>query len=111
TKNRFTATVTEEEIAQIVSKQTGIPLTRLEEKETAKLLRMEEYLKKRVLGQDEAVASVSRAIRASRAGIADPQKPIGSFVFLGPTGVGKTELAKSLAEFLFDDEDALIRID
>jgi ATP-dependent Clp protease ATP-binding subunit ClpC len=110
-KNRFTATVTEEEIAQIVSKQTGIPLTRLEEKETAKLLRMEEYLKRRVLGQDEAVAAVSRAIRASRAGIADPQKPIGSFVFLGPTGVGKTELAKSLAEFLFDDQDALIRID
>jgi len=72
---------------------------------------MEDYLKRRVVGQDEAVASVSRAIRAARAGIADPQKPIGSFVFLGPTGVGKTELAKTLAEFLFDDEDALIRID
>jgi len=85
--------------------------TRMEEKETSKLLRMEEHLKRRVIGQDEAVAAVSRAIRASRAGISDPQKPIGSFVFLGPTGVGKTELAKSLAEFLFDDQDALIRID
>jgi ATP-dependent Clp protease ATP-binding subunit ClpC len=110
-KDRFSATVTEEHIAQIVSKQTGIPLKRLEEQETSKLLRMEEYLKLRVVGQDEAVESVSRAIRASRAGISDPKKPIGSFVFLGPTGVGKTELAKSLAEFMFDDEDALIRID
>ncbi|HTB22848.1 MAG TPA: ATP-dependent Clp protease ATP-binding subunit [bacterium] len=110
-KDQASAVVTEEQVAQIVSKQTGIPLTRLEQKETAKLLDMESYLKRRVLGQDEAVASVSRAIRASRAGIADPNKPIGSFVFLGPTGVGKTELAKTLAEFLFDDEDALIRID
>jgi ATP-dependent Clp protease ATP-binding subunit ClpC len=110
-KDRFSATVTEEHIAQIVSRQTGIPLKRLEEQETSKLLRMEEFLKLRVVGQDEAVESVSRAIRASRAGISDPKKPIGSFVFLGPTGVGKTELAKSLAEFLFDDEDAMIRID
>jgi ATP-dependent Clp protease ATP-binding subunit ClpC len=110
-KNKYTAVVGEEDISQIVSRQTGIPLTRLEEKETSKLLRMEEYLKRRVVGQDEAVAAVSRAIRASRAGISDPNKPIGSFVFLGPTGVGKTELAKSLAEFLFDDQDALIRID
>jgi len=110
-KNKYTAVVGVEDIAMIVSRQTGIPLTRLEEKETSKLLRMEEYLKRRVVGQDEAVASVSRAIRASRAGISDPNKPIGSFVFLGPTGVGKTELAKSLAEFLFDDQDALIRID
>jgi ATP-dependent Clp protease ATP-binding subunit ClpC len=110
-KNKYTAVVGVEDIAVIVSRQTGIPLTRLEEKETSKLLRMEEYLKRRVVGQDEAVASVSRAIRASRAGISDPNKPIGSFVFLGPTGVGKTELAKSLAEFLFDDQDALIRID
>jgi len=110
-KDKASAEVTEEQVAQIVAKQTGIPLARLEQKETEKLLNMEDYLKRRVLGQDEAVASVSRAIRASRAGIADPQKPIGSFVFLGPTGVGKTELAKTLAEFLFDDEDALIRID
>ncbi len=110
-KDRFSAIVTDEHIAQIVAKQTGIPLKRLEEQETSKLLRMEEYLKRRVVGQDAAVESVSRAIRASRAGIADPKKPIGSFVFLGPTGVGKTELAKSLAEFLFDDEDAMIRID
>ena len=110
-KDKASAVVTEEQVAQIVSKQTGIPLTRLEQKETEKLLKMEDYLKRRVVGQDEAVASVSRAIRAARAGIADPQKPIGSFVFLGPTGVGKTELAKTLAEFLFDDEDALIRID
>jgi ATP-dependent Clp protease ATP-binding subunit ClpC len=110
-KDKASATVTEEQVAQIVSKQTGIPLTRLEQKETEKLLNMEGYLKKRVVGQDEAVEAVSRAIRASRAGIADPNKPIGSFVFLGPTGVGKTELAKTLAEFLFDDEDALIRID
>ncbi len=110
-KDKASATVTEEQVSQIVSKQTGIPLTRLEQKETEKLLNMESYLKKRVVGQDEAVESVSRAIRASRAGIADPNKPIGSFVFLGPTGVGKTELAKTLAEFLFDDEDALIRID
>jgi ATP-dependent Clp protease ATP-binding subunit ClpC len=110
-KDKASAVVTEEQVAQIISKQTGIPLTRLEQKETEKLLNMEEYLKRRVVGQDEAVSSVSRAIRAARAGIADPNKPIGSFVFLGPTGVGKTELAKSLAEFLFDDEDALIRID
>ena len=94
-----------------MARQTGIPLKRLEEQETSKLLRMEEFLKLRVVGQDEAVESVSRAIRASRAGISDPKKPIGSFVFLGPTGVGKTELAKSLAEFLFDDEDSLIRVD
>ncbi len=110
-KEKSGAVVDVEHIARIVSKQTGIPLTRLEQKETEKLLNMEGYLKRRVLGQDEAVATVSRAIRAARAGIADPNKPIGSFVFLGPTGVGKTELAKSLAEFLFDDEDALIRID
>ena len=110
-KDKASATVTEEQVAQIVAKQTGIPLARLEQKETEKLVNMESYLKKRVVGQDEAVESVSRAIRASRAGIADPGKPIGSFVFLGPTGVGKTELAKTLAEFLFDDEDALIRID
>jgi ATP-dependent Clp protease ATP-binding subunit ClpC len=110
-KDKASAVVTEEQVAQIVSKMTGIPLTRLEQKETEKLLNMESYLKKRVVGQDEAVESVSRAIRAARAGISDPQKPIGSFVFLGPTGVGKTELAKTLAEFLFDDEDAMIRID
>jgi ATP-dependent Clp protease ATP-binding subunit ClpC len=110
-KDKASATVTADQISEIVSKQTGIPLTRLEQKETTKLLAMEEHLKRRVVGQDEAVESVSRAIRAARAGISDPGKPIGSFVFLGPTGVGKTELAKSLAEFMFDDEDAMIRID
>jgi len=101
----------EEDIAGIVSKITGIPLIKLEEKESSKLLRMEEYLHKRIVGQDEAIKAVSRAIRRSRAGIKNRKKPIGSFIFLGPTGVGKTELARVLAEFLFDNEDALIRVD
>jgi ATP-dependent Clp protease ATP-binding subunit ClpC len=90
---------------------TGIPITRIEEKESEKLLRMEEDLRKSIVGQDEAVAAVSRAIRRNRAGLRDPRRPIGSFIFLGPTGVGKTELARVLARFLFDDPDALIRID
>jgi ATP-dependent Clp protease ATP-binding subunit ClpC len=103
--------VTAEEIAYIVSKWTGIPLYQIEEEESAKLMRMEEELGKRVVGQSEAIQGVSRAIRRSRAGIKNPNRPVGSFVFLGPTGVGKTELAKALAEFLFGTEEALIRVD
>jgi ATP-dependent Clp protease ATP-binding subunit ClpC len=104
-------TVDGEDVAQIVSQWTGIPVTRMFEEEAQKLLHMEERLHERVKGQDEAVVAVSEAIRRSRAGLADPRRPIGSFIFLGPTGVGKTELAKALAEFLFDDEDAMVRID
>ncbi|MBI4550911.1 MAG: ATP-dependent Clp protease ATP-binding subunit [Candidatus Latescibacteria bacterium] len=103
--------VTEDDIAQIIANMTGIPVFRLEEKESQLLLRMEEELKRRVVGQDEAIQSLSKAIRRSRAGLKNPNRPIGSFVFLGPTGVGKTYLAKALAEFLFQDVDALIRID
>ncbi|HLQ67782.1 MAG TPA: ATP-dependent Clp protease ATP-binding subunit [Candidatus Limnocylindrales bacterium] len=98
-------------IAQVISRMTGIPISRIEEKESEKLLRMEEEIRKSIVGQDEAVAAVSRAIRRNRAGLRDPRRPIGSFIFLGPTGVGKTELARVLARFLFDDPDALIRID
>ena len=100
-----------ESIAQIVGKWTGIPVSRLVESERDKLVRMEEFLKHRVVGQDEALRLVSDAVRRSRAGLGDPSKPIGSFLFLGPTGVGKTETCKALAEFLFDTEDALVRID
>jgi len=100
-----------EDVAEVVSRWTGVPVTRLIEGEVAKLVRMEEVLRRRVVGQDEAVAAVANAIRRSRAGLADPHRPIGSFLFLGPTGVGKTELARALAEFLFDDERAMIRID
>ncbi|MEO0270198.1 MAG: ATP-dependent Clp protease ATP-binding subunit [candidate division WOR-3 bacterium] len=103
--------VTEDDIAYVVSRWTGIPLTRIEEEEQMRLLRMEEELRKKVIGQDAAIELISRAIRRSRAGIKDPRRPIGSFIFLGPTGVGKTHLAKILAEFLFGDENALIRID
>ena len=103
--------VDEEDIAEVVSKWTGIPVSRMLEGETQKLLRMEERLKKRVVGQDEAISAVADAVRRARAGIQDPNRPIGSFIFLGPTGVGKTELARALAEFLFDDENALVRID
>ncbi|HLS28916.1 MAG TPA: ATP-dependent chaperone ClpB [Opitutales bacterium] len=103
--------VTEEEIADIVSRWTGVPVTRLVEGEKEKLLRLEEVLHKRVIGQDEAVTAVSDAILRARSGIKDPRRPIGSFIFLGPTGVGKTELAKSLAETLFDTEENMIRID
>ena len=104
-------TVTENEIADIVGKWTGIPVSRLMEGEREKLLRLDEIIHKRVIGQDEAVRLVTEAIQRSRAGIADPNRPIGSFLFLGPTGVGKTELAKSLADCLFDDEHNLVRID
>ena len=103
--------VDEDDIAEVVSKWTGIEVSRLVESEMQKLLRMEEFLHKRVIGQDEAVTVVSDAIRRARSGLKDPKRPIGSFIFLGPTGVGKTELAKSLAEFLFNEEDSLIRID
>jgi len=103
--------VGEEEIAKIVSKWTGIPVGRLLEGEVQKLVHMEERLRQRVVGQDTALASVSNAIRRSRSGLSDPNRPIGSFLFLGPTGVGKTELARALAEFLFDDERAIIRLD
>jgi ATP-dependent Clp protease ATP-binding subunit ClpC len=101
----------EEEISFIVSRWTGIPVTRLQEAETARLLRMEDELHNSVIGQDEAIKAISKAIRRSRAGLKDPRRPIGSFVFSGPTGVGKTELARSLAKFLFADESALIRVD
>jgi ATP-dependent Clp protease ATP-binding subunit ClpB len=103
--------VTEEDVAAVVARWTGIPVDRMLEGERAKLLRMEEELRKRVVGQDEALKAVANAVRRARAGLQDPNRPIGSFLFLGPTGVGKTELTKALAEFLFDDERALVRID
>ena len=103
--------VTDEEIAKIISRWTGIPVTKLMEGEREKILNLDKILHKRVIGQDEAVEKVSEAIMRSRAGIGDPRRPIGSFMFLGPTGVGKTELAKSLAEALFDDEHNMVRID
>ncbi len=103
--------VTEEDIAQVVSSWTGIPVSRLQEGERAKLVRLEEHLHQRVVGQDAAIKAVANAVRRARAGLQDPNRPIGSFIFLGPTGVGKTELSRALAEFLFDDENAMIRID
>jgi ATP-dependent Clp protease ATP-binding subunit ClpB len=103
--------VTEEDIAEIVAKWTGVPVTRMLESEVQKLVRMEDNLRRRVIGQDEAVTAVANAVRRSRAGLKDPNRPIGSFIFMGPTGVGKTELARALAEFLFDDESAMVRID
>lgn len=103
--------VTDEEIAEVVSKWTGVPVSRMLEAEREKLLRMEDVLHSRVIGQDEAVVAVSNAVRRSRAGLSDPNRPNGSFLFLGPTGVGKTELCKALAEFLFDTQDAMVRID
>lgn len=104
-------TVTEEDIAVVASKWTGIPVTKLTQSETDKILKMEEYLHERIIGQDEGVKAISQAIRRSRTGLGDPKKPIGGFLFLGPTGVGKTALAKTLAAFLFGDENAMIRID
>ena len=103
--------VTSEEIAEIVSKWTGIPVTKMLEGEQQKLLGMEDRLRQRVVGQDEALGVVSNAVRRARAGLQDPSRPIGSFIFLGPTGVGKTETARALAEYLFDDEQAMVRID
>ncbi len=110
-RNEYTITVTGDMIAHIVAQWTGIPVERIEESESARLLRMEEELHKRIIGQDEAIAAVSRAIRRSRTGLRSGRRPIGSFIFLGPTGVGKSELAKVLAEFLFDDANALVRLD
>jgi ATP-dependent Clp protease ATP-binding subunit ClpB len=103
--------VDEEDVAEVVSKWTGIPVSRMLEGEVEKLIRMEERLRQRVVGQDDAINAVSNAVRRARAGLQDPNRPIGSFIFMGPTGVGKTELARALAEFLFDDEQAMIRID
>ena len=103
--------VTGDDIIHIVSKWTGVPLNRMEQKEAQKLLKMEEELKRQVIGQDEALIAISKALRRSRADLKDPRRPIGSFIFLGPTGVGKTFLARSLAEFMFGDADALIQID
>ena len=110
-KRLLSEQVTEDEIADVVAAWTGIPVSRMLEAEKAKLLVMEERLHKRVVGQDEAVAAVSNAVRRSRSGLQDPHRPIGSFMFLGPTGVGKTELCKALAEVMFDDENAMVRID
>ena len=103
--------MTEEEIAEVVSAWTGVPVSRMMETERAKLLVMEDRLHQRLIGQDEAVEAVSNAVRRSRSGLQDAQRPIGSFLFLGPTGVGKTELCKALAEVLFDDENAMVRLD
>src|SRR6266567_2102699 len=103
--------VTEEDIAEVVSSWTGIPVSRLQEAEREKLVKLEEHLHQRVVDQDEAIKAVANAVRRARAGLQDPNRPLGSFIFLGPTGVGKTELSRALAEFLFDDENAMIRID
>jgi ATP-dependent Clp protease ATP-binding subunit ClpC len=111
TQEKHKPVITKEDVAYVVSKMTGIPLFKLEEEESNKLLQMESYLHKRIVGQEEAISAVCRAIRRSRAGLKETKKPIGSFIFLGPTGVGKTELARAVAEFLFNSEDALVRID
>ena len=110
-KVREKSTVSEEDVAEIVASWTGIPVRRLAKEESERLLNLEEELHRRVVSQDEAVAAVARSIRRARAGLKDPKRPIGSFIFLGPTGVGKTELARALAESLFGDEDAMVRID
>jgi ATP-dependent Clp protease ATP-binding subunit ClpB len=111
TKSFLKEEVDDEDVAEIVAKWTGIPVSKLLEGEMDKLIKMEERLRKRVVGQDHAINSVSDAVRRARAGLQDPNRPIGSFIFMGPTGVGKTELARALAEFLFDDETSMIRID
>lgn len=103
--------VTEEDIAKVVANWTGIPVSRLQESERAKLVHMEDWLHDRVIGQEQAVVAVANSVRRARAGLQDANRPIGSFIFLGPTGVGKTELSKALAEFLFDDESAMVRVD
>jgi len=110
-KGEMETQVTDEDVAFIVSKWTGIPLVRLEEKETEKFLKMENGLRKRVVGQDEAISAIAHAVRRSRAGIKDPKRPIGSFIFMGPTGVGKTLLARALAEYMFGDENAIVQLD
>ena len=104
-------TVDEEVIAEVISKMTGVPLTRLEDEEAKRLLRLEDELHKHVVSQDEAIKTVSKAIRRARSGLKDPRRPMGSFLFLGPSGVGKTLLSKALADFMFGDEDALISLD
>ena len=111
TQKMLTEEVGEEDIARVVSKWTGIPVSRMLEGEMDKLVHMEDRLHPRVVGQDEAIEAVSNTVRRARAGLQDPNRPLGSFLFLGPTGVGKTELAKALAEFLFDDEQAIVRLD
>jgi ATP-dependent Clp protease ATP-binding subunit ClpC len=111
TREREKVTLTAEDVATLLAKMTGIPLFRLEEKESQRLLRMEEELRKTIVGQEDAIATLGRTLRRARAGLGDPRRPIGAFLFLGPTGVGKTELARSLSHFLFDDPEALIRID
>jgi ATP-dependent Clp protease ATP-binding subunit ClpB len=110
-RSMLASEVTEEDVAEVVAKWTGIPVSRLMEGEVEKLIHMEERLHERVIGQDEAIEAVSNALRRSRAGLSDPNRPIGSFLFLGPTGVGKTELAKSLTELMFDSEQAIVRLD
>ena len=110
-KEKERAVVTEDDIAEVVSMWTGIPVTRLASEETERLLRMEQELHKRIVGQDEAIVSISKSVRRARAGLKDPRRPIGVFMFLGPTGVGKTELVRALAEFMFGNEDAMIRLD
>jgi len=110
-ERKIDGVVDEEEVAQLVSQWTGIPVSRMLEAESVKLVHMEERLHERIVNQEEAVTAVSEAIRRGRAGLKDPKRPIGSFIFLGPTGVGKTELARALAQFLFDDEDAMVRLD
>ncbi|HPW64988.1 MAG TPA: ATP-dependent Clp protease ATP-binding subunit, partial [Candidatus Omnitrophota bacterium] len=110
-KSEVEIQVTGEDIAFVVSKWTGVPLARLEEKETARLLKMEEEIHKRIIGQDEAIRAIAHAVRRSRSGLRNPRRPIGTFIFLGPTGVGKTLLARALAEFMFGDEDAIITVD
>jgi len=107
----LTEEVTENDVAEVVASWTGVPVSRLLEGERDKLVHMEERLRRRVVGQDEAIVAVANAVRRARSGLQDPNRPVGSFIFLGPTGVGKTELARALAEFLFDDENAMVRID
>src|SRR4029077_17656850 len=103
--------VTPEDIAEVVSRSTGIPVSQLTSEERERLMRLDQELRARIVGQEEAVQAVANAVRRSRAGLGDPSRPVGSFLFLGPTGVGKTELCKTLAEFIFDDESALLRVD
>ncbi|HBO34952.1 MAG TPA: Clp protease, partial [Anaerolineaceae bacterium] len=110
-ENKLDDVVDADDIAEVINQWTGIPVTQLLESETQKLLQMEDRLHERIIGQDEAIKAVSDAIRRARSGLKDPNRPVGSFIFIGPSGVGKTELAKALAEFLFDDEDALVRLD
>ena len=110
-KSKNRASVVEEDIAEVVSMWTGIPVTRLADEETARLMKMEDELHNRIIGQDEAIVSISKAVRRARAGLKDPRHPIGAFMFLGPTGVGKTELVRALSEFMFGNEDSMIRLD